>query len=410
MARSVAGCHWGRLLVVVVAAALAVFAAGCGGGEGAERDPTVGTGMAVQGEEPNPPVGPAVAVQDDHLPGVELGQIPERLDLIDATGATTTRVDVFWWATAPQEPADPRDPRDPAYDFRRMDATLIGLAERNITPIVSVYSTPPWAAGGQAPEDPLNPVNNAPPDPEAFADFMAAVATRYSGDFTPEGAEEPLPEQTHWELWNEPNLRRFMERPGREPESSIAHYAAMVEAAYPAIKDANPDAVVIAGVAGPSGSTTRSSVGAVPWLEGLAEREIPLDAYSQHVYPAAAPELETPAVPSWSTLDVILEGIEAFDPELPLYITEAGYTTAETPFRDASATVTLEQQAEYLRAIWDLPQVQDPRVAAIVWFNLQDNVNWPAGLLFADGQRKPSYEAFVETVEEKGGGTPIVSR
>ena len=31
----------------------------------------------------------------------------------------------------------------------------------------------------------------------------------------------------------------------------------------------------------------------------------------------------------------------------------------------------------------------------MVWFNLQDNVNWPGGLLKANGTKKPSYNSFV---------------
>jgi hypothetical protein len=51
--------------------------------------------------------------------------------------------------------------------------------------------------------------------------------------------------------------------------------------------------------------------------------------------------------------------------------------------------------------MWNLPQVQTSRVEAIVWFNFQDNVNWPAGLLRADGSRKPSYDAFVQIAAER---------
>ena len=379
-----------RILRIVLAAALAaaliLLATACGTeepGEGGE------------------PVGPAVALQDDFLPVIPLEEIPARLDMIEETGASTTRVDIFWWATAPEEPENPRDPRDPAYDWSRADAILIGLAEREITPIVSVYSSPPWAAGGAAPADPLNPVNTAPPDPEAFGDFMYALAARYNGDF--ETAEDVrLPQQLHWELWNEPNLTGFLGRPDPDdPESVIDRYAEMVKAAYPAIKEVNSNAVVIAGVAGPRGTTGAGGVGALDWLNGLRERDIPLDAYSQHLYPSAGPLVETDAIPSWSSIPRFLQELNGFKQGLPLYITEAGYTTQTTPFRDESATVTEAEQARYLTQMWNLPQVQTRRVEAIVWFNFQDNVNWPAGLLRADGSRKPSYDAFTEIAAER---------
>jgi hypothetical protein len=35
-------------------------------------------------------------------------------------------------------------------------------------------------------------------------------------------------------------------------------------------------------------------------------------------------------------------------------------------------------------------------MAAVVWFNLEDNENWPGGLLRANGSKKPSYNSFVQ--------------
>jgi hypothetical protein len=358
-----------------------------------------GTVLLSGGEDDAPPIGAVAAVQDDHLTIEPLEGLPGRLDLIADTGVTTTRVDLFWRDIAPSRPADPSDPADPAYDFARADLILRGLAERGITPIVSVYNTPDWAADQPAP--PGTVVSTQTPDPEAFGQFMGAVATRYSGEFASPGGD-PLPEVRHYEIWNEPNLSGFLtpQFEGDEPVSLDA-YAAMATAAYPAIKAANPDARVIAGVGGPRGSTGRTGIGAIDWLRGLRERGIPLDAYSQHIYPAAGPLEPTDALPSWSSVGRFLEELDGFTPGLPLYITEAGYTTAATPYRDTK--VTEEQQAEYLTQIYSLPQLRTDRVKTVVWFNLEDNVNWPAGLLREDGSRKPSYEPFLDVVKGQDG-------
>jgi hypothetical protein len=135
-------------------------------------------------------------------------------------------------------------------------------------------------------------------------------------------------------------------------------------------------------------------MGALPWLRALGAAGVPFDAYSQHVYPAAAPSQATVAVPSWHTLPRLLEELDRIRPGAPLYITEAGYTTAPTPHH--RSTVSAAQQADYLRQIFALPQVRAPRVAAVVWFNLQDNDAWPSGLLSGDGRAKPSLQAFRE--------------
>jgi hypothetical protein len=368
--------------------------------------------VVLSGGDDAPPIAAVAAVQDDHLPVDPIEQIPDRIRMVADTGVTTTRVDLFWGKIARTRPSDPRDPADPAYDFARADLILQGLAERGITPIVSVYDTPAWASGGvtEPPQpQPEAAFNRLAPDPDDYGDFMAALATRYSGEFTSPGGQT-LPGVRFYEVWNEPNLSGFLVPRGQDPEAPpdeladlrLDTYAAMDEAAYEAIKGASPEATVIAGVGGPRSSTSATGVGAVEWIQGLAERDIPLDAYSQHVYPAVAPEVETTVVPSWSTVGRILTEIDAFRPGLDLYITEAGYTTAATPFRDTGFK-TEEEQADYLEDIYSLPQLRSERIKAVVWFNLQDNVNWPAGLLREDGSRKPSYGRFLQVVEDQGG-------
>ncbi len=370
------------LIAVAAAIGLLVATVACGGG-----DETA-------------PVGAVAAVQDDHLPVNPLETLPARLDLVGGTGATTTRYDIFWSQVAPSEPADPRDPADPAYDWSRPDLVLQGLAERGITPIVSVYNAPTWATGGRY-EPPGYQINTAAPDPDAFADFMAALAARYSGETASPGGD-PLPEVLHIEIWNEPNLAGFFRPQFEDGEPvSLDNYAAMVKAAHPLMKEANPDVQVIAGVGGPRGSTGETGIGAIDWLQGLRERGIPLDGYSQHIYPSAGPLVPTDALPSWSSIGRFLEEIDGFRPGLPFYITEAGYTTATTPYRDVA--VTEEEQAEYLTQIYSLPQLRTEQVKAVVWFNLEDNVNWPAGLYREGLEPKPSYQRFLDVVEGQNG-------
>ncbi len=383
----------GALMALIAVCVVAVAACGGGGDEGE---------ATTARDAPGTPT-PIAAVQDDHLPVDPVETVPDRVALIADTGATVTRVDFFWADIAPEKPAKPRDPDDAAYDWTRTDLTMRELHTAGITPIVSVYNSPVWATDAPAPE-PGIAVNTNAPDPDDFADFMAAVATRYAGDFTPEGADEPLPSVTRFELWNEPNLSGFL-TPQVEDGRRVGldNYAAMVKAAYPAVKRANPDTIVIAGVAGPRSSSSDTGTGAMEWLRGLQERDIPLDAYSQHIYPAAAPTAETDVVPSWGTIDTMLDALDGFEPGLPMYITEAGYTTATTPYRDSK--VTDDEQARYLTEIFELPQLQNERIPAVVWFNLQDNVNWPAGLLREDLSEKPSYARFTEVTASQDGRT-----
>jgi hypothetical protein len=375
----------GLCMAAAVAVLIAVGASACGGDDTAELLAN----------------GPVAAIQDDHLPVDPLEAIPDRVAMIRELGATTTRVDLFWAHIAPQRPARPADPADPAYDWTRADLIMREFAAAGITPIIAVYNTPAWATDAPPP-DPGVVVNTAAPDPEAFGAFMQALVARYRGDFVPAPGEDALPAVRRFEIWNEPNLAGFF-APQVEGGRRVAidNYAAMVKAAYPLMKRANPDAIVIAGVAGPRSSSSDTGTGALEWLRGLQKRGIPLDAYSQHIYPASAPNADTNVIPTWNTIDRLLDELDAFAPGLPLYITEAGYTTAATPYRDTR--VTEEQQAEYLTDIFTLPQLATPRIPTVVWFNMQDNANWPAGLMREDLSRKPSYARVVEVVDAQDG-------
>lgn len=375
-------------MLALVAIAIAAFTVACAsGGEGGDDSP------------PSNGQRPAVAVQDDRLPVVELDGIQERLDMVADTGAKVSRADFWWSTTAPEPPTNATDPNDPAYDWTRPDEIVQGLADRGIDPIVSVYNAPAWAAARGGGEEAIPAVNPAIPDADAFGDFMGAVATRYSGSFVPDGASAPLPAVRHFEVWNEPNFGSFL-GPQNEGDTmpALEGYVEMARAAYPAIKAANEDTVVIVGVGGPRGTSGPNGTGALDWLGGLRSADIPLDAYSQHIYPAAAPDVPTMAFPSWSSINGFLEELDEWKPGLDLYITEAGYTTAPTEFRKVS--VTEEEQAAYLTQIFELPQVNQERVATVVWFNLQDNPGWPAGLLREDGSRKPSYDRYLDITGE----------
>jgi Cellulase (glycosyl hydrolase family 5) len=334
------------------------------------------------------------AVQDDYLPVTTSSQLKSRLDLLASTGAKVTRFDIVWSDVSKTRPADPADPADPAYNFARVDKVIEGLLDRGIRPIVSVYSSPAWAARGKGAKkgDRVNP--NAP-DPKQFGAFMEAVATRYNGTFAAGSNGQGLLVR-HWELWNEGNLARYLSPQfdrKKKPVSTIT-YAAMVREAYPRIKSANPDSIVLAGATGPKSKTDKTGLGTRDWMKALKTSKVKFDAYSQHIYPAAAPLTPNAPVPSWSSIPALLKEVDGFRKGMPMYITEAGYTTSKTPFRKNVKPLAESKQATYLKQIFGLKSVKSKRIPVVVWFNLQDNVNWPAGLMRASGAKKPSFAAF----------------
>jgi hypothetical protein len=267
----------------------------------------------------------------------------------------------------------------------------MGLKARGITPIVAVYNTPPWAAGGK--KRPGVPgYNSQAPNPGNYGRFMSAVAKRYNGRYV-SPVNGVLPRVRHFEIWNEPNLKRyfFPQYKGRKIVS-LKNYLLLVRAAYPKIKKANPRAVVMVGSAGPKGKSDATGLGSRAWLEGIVKSKLKFDAYSQHIYPAAAPKGRTKAFPTWRSIPEILKTLDRLRKNIPLYITEAGYTTAKTRFRQVR--VSPKQQALYLKQIFALPAVRNKRVPVVVWFNMQDNPDWPGGLFKLDLVKKPSYKVF----------------
>ena len=333
------------------------------------------------------------ALQDDVLTIAPSSQIQSRIDMIKATNAKLARFDILWSFIAPTQPANPTNPADPAYNWSRIDQIMKGLKAAGITPLVTVYSTPTWAVEGTNTAYPSAYNPNAPRAAQ-YADFMQALATRYSGAYAdPSAPATLLPRLRLIEIWNEPNLKNFFRF---NNATSIPKYKALIKAAYPRIKAANRNAVVIGGVGGPRSSTGNGNIGARVWLNSLVQKNAPkFDAYSQHIYPSVGPKSTSRAshaFPSWGSLPEIFATLDKKKKGMRLFVTEAGYTTATTPFRNVKVSPAVQNL--YLKQMFSLPDVKSPRLAAVVWFNLQDNVNWPGGLLFESGAPKPAYATF----------------
>lgn len=342
-------------------------------------------------------LGASAGVQDDRLPVTPPSGLQARVNLLTTTGTQVTRVDLYWSTAAPTRPTAPTNPNDPAYDWTWADTMFGALDAAGMTPVVTVWNPPVWAAGRSTGE-PRNWNANAPKNAQDFADFMQALATRYNGRTYIPG-HGPL-RVKFFELWNEPNLQ-FYFRPqyqGKKGTTPVAagKYAQMVNLSTPAIQKVNPGAIVLAGVTGPKGKSNATGRGTLDWIADLKKAGMKnFTAYSQHIYPAAAPNTTTRAIPSWSTLPVVIKAVDTLPggKSKKIYITESSYTTAKTPYRNVA--FTLAQQATYLTQIYKLPLVRSSRIPLVMWFQLQDNPSWPGGLYTSPtAAAKPSLAAF----------------
>jgi Cellulase (glycosyl hydrolase family 5) len=173
---------------------------------------------------------------------------------VDA-GAGIVRLTISWRDLAPQRPAEPTNPA--SYDFSSVpsvDGAVRDAAARGVQVLITVDSAPDWAEGPGRPASARE--GTWKPNPSDFADFVQAVAARYSGSFDPDGTgpEPPLPAADALQVWNEPNQDAWL-GPQFQGKEIIGpdQYRALINASYNAIKAVNPRMLVVAGGTSPYG-------------------------------------------------------------------------------------------------------------------------------------------------------------
>lgn len=199
------------------------------------------------------------------------------LDRADEGGTGLIRLDLIWRNALVDEsvaPTAPSSPADPNYDFSAYDAAVRAANQRGMQVLLTIWGAPEFAEGvgrpplecaeGQIPPECAGK-GTWKPSASAFAAFGAAVATRYSGSYTPPGSGSPLPRVRYLQAWNEANLFSFM-NPQLNPDGSpfvAGHYRSMLNAFYDAVHAAQPGAVVIGPGTAPAGPGTDSDLAQV---------------------------------------------------------------------------------------------------------------------------------------------------
>jgi hypothetical protein len=218
-----------------------------------------------------------------------------------------------------------------------------------------------------------------PQDPADYANFIRFIATRYAGRVSA------------WEVWNEQNTSRFWPS-GPSP----SEYVSLLKAAHPAVKSADPGALVVFGGV---------SQNDYSYIEGAyaAGAKGYFDVMAVHPYPGPnAPEdvwysNGRIGPMAFTGFREVRSSMLARGDDKPIWLTEFGWSTTTTE----SWGVTQSQQADYLtRAYWLLESY--PYVAVAYWYNLRNNFwdqdadTWETqlGLMRTDFTRKPSYDAF----------------
>jgi hypothetical protein len=267
------------------------------------------------------------------------------------------------------------------------------LTAAGVRPNFVFTGSPQWASGSSNP-------NAAPRNPADYADALARFAA------LPGIAGHDIA----YELWNEEDADEWW-----APKADATAYAALVKAAAPALRAADPTAEVVLGP---------TTGGDFPWLEQLYANGI------QGSFDAAAAHLDTgclvngPAtflrdsagrISRYVFLGVreMLATVRARGDDKPLRVTEYGWSSTQPaagggPSCERGAStglkpsgVTAADQATFLAQGYHC-LAQEPGVETATWFTLRDA---PAadspldelrhyGLLTTGGSQKPAWDAF----------------
>lgn len=236
------------------------------------------------------------------------------------------------------------------FDWSHTD-TIVQMAHDRfgVNILARVDRQPAWATGGRCAVG----VEMGPPDnPQDYADFLTALATRYKGKIKA------------YAIWNEPNLAREWCDEAPSPEE----YALMLKLAYDTIKAVDPDAIVISGGLSPTGGPMPVAMEDTEYLERLyTAAGGSLDGYAD-VVGAHAPGFKAP--PEMSPEEVMantqtfgngryftfrrVEDLRAImerngDTERQIAILEMGWTTDPRPDSPYNwHAVTEQEKADYL--------------------------------------------------------------
>jgi hypothetical protein len=285
---------------------------------------------------------------------------PREWDRMVAAGVETVRTSFYWARLQPFRSAADVPPGETARfrlvdgvptDFASTDAIVIAAAQRGLTVLPVVEWTPDWAAARPG-------VLRSPPARAADVKrLFRTLVERYG----PEGslwAELPaLPRRPlrHWQVYNEPNLKRFWPiRPyGRS-------YVRTLRAAERGIHSADPSAIVV--LAGLTGKTW--NVLGKLYKAGAAGA---FDAVALHTYTALPANV--PRIARYTRRVMRQHG----DGKLPIWVTELSWPAAagEFPNLPPWASSTDSQQARLLdEAIRRLVRVRKRlRIGAVLWFS-----------------------------------------
>jgi polysaccharide biosynthesis protein PslG len=276
------------------------------------------------------------------------------------------------------------------YDWSSADRLVAADRARGIQIIATIAYTPTWAR----PASCTGSDKCAPANVSDYANFAYAAAAHYSAI----GVHV-------FEVWNEPNIHAFW-----QPTPSAAAYTALLNAAYPRIKQADPTATVISGGLSPQGGyndadcngapdggvTSNGSTNPVNFLQGMyaASARGGFDELGFHPYGDSS---DLGRCNAWAQMDSTSPSLRSLmgaygDNGKPVDATEYGNCTCWSG-------VSEQVQADRLAVAFGKWRTY-PWAGILAWFDYHDGSGGLSGwgLTRSDWSRKPAWYAFQAAV------------
>ncbi|HYF61223.1 MAG TPA: hypothetical protein VD886_00325 [Herpetosiphonaceae bacterium] len=283
------------------------------------------------------------------------------------------------------------------------EADLKILAERDLSPMLIIRGTPAWAQA--TPGSSCGPIK--PEALDEFADFVTATVRRYSA---------PPYNIKYWEFWNEPDIDPSTVAADSvfgcygdqgDPDFGGGAYAEMLKRAYPAVKQADPQAVVVSGGlwlgCDPTLKNQAKPCLTGRFLEGFLKNGggDAVDVIAYHAYTYWDTDIKDWNIetPGWDhrggvllgKLDLVRDTMHAYGVRKPILMNEGGLLcwrsspACQVPaFYDAQANQLVRMFARsWANGLW-----------GSVWYTL-DGPGWQeSGLLDAKQAPRPGYTTF----------------
>lgn len=274
-----------------------------------------------------------------------------------------------------------------------LDASQVGALETELAMlpkgtkvILDVVDTPQWESGSANPVMP-------PHNPADYAHFIGAMAKRFASRVAA------------WEIWNEEDASLWWAS-GPDP----AAYAALLKAAYPAVKTADPNATVVLGGLTGNDYEFLSQLYAHGAKGSFDAVGVHTDTICDDVspYEILRNGRDDQRINRWAFLGyrTVHEVMLANGDNSPIWMTELGWSTS-TQICNSGAWagqkpggVSPQQQATFLLQAYHC-LAQDPYVQVGIWYGLQetepfDSPRGSYGLLDPNLVPKPAYGALAD--------------